>query len=95
VANAARDQAHTAIDAVRDGGRLATITSDPPAEQRSIQIASVYVRPDGAQLQGAVDLYNDGRVSIEVGSAHPLADAALALDTAMRGSGGRAVVLKP
>jgi hypothetical protein len=55
----------------------------------------VYVRPDGAQLQGAVDPYRGGRLSIEVGSAHPLADAALALDTAMRGSGGRAVVLKP
>jgi NADPH:quinone reductase-like Zn-dependent oxidoreductase len=93
-ANAARDQAHTAIGAVRDGGRLATITSDPPAEQRSIQIVSVYVRPDGGQLQGAADLYGDGRVSIEVGSAHPLSDAALALDAAMRGSGGRAVVLK-
>jgi NADPH:quinone reductase-like Zn-dependent oxidoreductase len=93
-ANAAPDQAPTAIEAVRDGGRLATITSDPPAEQRSIQIASVYVRPDGAQLQAAVDLYGDGRLSIEIGSAHPLADAALALAAAMRGSGGRAVVLR-
>lgn len=55
-ANAARDQAHIAVDAVRDGGRLATITSDPPTGQRSIQIVSVYVRPDGAQLQEAVVL---------------------------------------
>ena len=93
VANAARDQAATAIDAVRDGGRLATITSDPPAEQRSIQIASVYVRPDGAQLQAALDLYGEGRLTIEVRPAYPIADAAAALDAATRGSGGAAIVL--
>jgi hypothetical protein len=33
----------------RDGGRLATITSDPEP-QHEFQIASVYVRPDAAQL---------------------------------------------
>jgi NADPH:quinone reductase-like Zn-dependent oxidoreductase len=94
-ANAARDQAPRAIEAVRDGGRLATITADPPAEQRSIQIASVYVRPDGARLQGAVDLYGDGRLSIEVGRAYPIAEAAAALEAATRGSGGKAIVLGP
>ncbi len=92
-ANAARDQAPTAIDAVRDGGRLATITSDPPAEQRSVQIASVYVRPDGAQLQRVADLYGEGRLSLEVGRVYPIADAAAALEAATRGSGGMAVVL--
>ena len=92
-ANAARDQAPTTIDAVRDRGRLATLTSDPPGEQRSIQISSVYVRSDGRQLQGAVDLYGDGRLSIEVGRAYPIADAARALEAATRGSGGKAIVL--
>ncbi len=91
--NAARGAADEAIGSVRDGGRLATITGDPPSEQRSIQISSVYVRPDGRQLQGAVDLYGEGRLTIEVGPAYPLADAAAALEAAMRGSGGRAVVL--
>ncbi len=92
-ANAARGQAIAAIDAVRDGGRLATITSDPPGPQRSIEISSVYVRANGGQLQAAADLCGDGRLRIEVGPAYPLADAALALEAATRGSGGAAVVL--
>jgi NADPH:quinone reductase-like Zn-dependent oxidoreductase len=92
-ANAARDRATTAIGAIRDGGRLATITGDPPDAQRSIQISSVYVRPDGPQLQAAADLHGEGRLSIEVGAAHPVADAALALEAAIRGSGGAAIVL--
>jgi NADPH:quinone reductase-like Zn-dependent oxidoreductase len=92
-ANAARGQAAAAIDAVRAGGRLATITSDPPGAQRSIEVNSVYVRPDGAQLRAAADLCGDGRLRIEVGQAYPLAEAALALEAATRGSGGAAVVL--
>jgi NADPH:quinone reductase-like Zn-dependent oxidoreductase len=91
--NAAPGAADAAIGTVRDGGRLATITSDPPSEQRSIQISSVYVRPDGRQLQGVVDLYGKGRLTIEVGPAYPIAEAASALEAAKRGSGGRAIVL--
>ena len=91
--NAAPDGAAAAIGSVRDGGRLATITSDPPSEQRSIQISSVYVRPDGRQLQDAVDLYAEGRLTIELGAAYAIADAATALEAAVRGSGGRAIVL--
>ncbi len=92
--NAAPGAADAAIGSVRDGGRLATITGDPPSEQRSIQISSVYVRPDGRQLQGAVDLYGEGRLTIEAGPAYPIADAATALEAAMHGSGGRAIVLE-
>ena len=39
-----------AIGAVRDGGRLATITQDPPDERRGIEISSVIVQPDGRAL---------------------------------------------
>src|SRR3954467_14985414 len=41
VANAALDGSTDAIGTVRDGGRLATITQDPPGEQRGIEISSV------------------------------------------------------
>src|SRR4051795_2200413 len=45
-----------AIRAVRDGGRLATITSDPHEQDRGITVSSVYVRPDGGQLDGLAGL---------------------------------------
>jgi NADPH:quinone reductase-like Zn-dependent oxidoreductase len=91
--NAAPGQADTAIGVVRDGGRLATITSDPPNEQRSIQVSGVYVRPDGRQLQSALKLWSAGSLSVEVGWTFGLDDAARALETAIHGGGGRAVVL--
>ena len=95
-ANAGRDQAHIAVDAVRDGGRLATITSDPPTEQRSIQIVSVYVRPDGAQLQGAVDLYGDGQAQHRGRKGLPArrrGDRTRGGDARERRQGGRAQAL--
>ena len=48
--NAAPGQAATTLSAVADGGRLATITTDPPEEERGIVVSDVYVRPDGATL---------------------------------------------
>src|SRR5437763_15298033 len=45
--NAARGQAATTLKAVADGGRLATITGDPPREERGIAVSEVYVRPGG------------------------------------------------
>jgi NADPH:quinone reductase-like Zn-dependent oxidoreductase len=47
--NAARGGAAVAIRAVADGGRLATITSDPPSRQRDITVSNIYVRADGNQ----------------------------------------------
>ena len=47
VANAAPNGSADAIGTVRDGGRLATITEDPPDERRGIEISSVIVQPDG------------------------------------------------
>ncbi|MBV8219935.1 MAG: zinc-binding dehydrogenase [Solirubrobacterales bacterium] len=79
---------------MRDGGRLATITSEPPDGQRSIQISSVYVRPDGRQLRQAADLFDDGRLSIEVGHVFGVDEGAAALQAAMHGGGGKAVVLR-
>jgi NADPH:quinone reductase-like Zn-dependent oxidoreductase len=48
--NAAPGGAARAIEAVKDHGRLATITSDPPDAERGIQIRQVYVAPDGPGL---------------------------------------------
>ena len=51
VANAAPGGAAAAMTALADGGRLATITPDPPAPTRGISVTAVYVRSDGSQLE--------------------------------------------
>jgi NADPH:quinone reductase-like Zn-dependent oxidoreductase len=87
--------AASAIWAVADGGRLATITSDPPAEQRGITVYNVYVRPDGGQLRDLATRFGDGQLEIPVAASYDLADAARALAQVTGGHAGGAVVLTP
>src|SRR5690242_9335166 len=60
-ANAVPEGSAEAIGAVRDGGRLATITSDAPDGQRGIAVSSVIVRPDGPTLAAMADLLAAGQ----------------------------------
>jgi NADPH:quinone reductase-like Zn-dependent oxidoreductase len=92
-ANAARGGASTALRAVATGGRLATITGDPPESERSVAVSSVYVRPDGRQLSTLVALLVDGTLSFEVSIVHPLAHAATALADAAAGRTDGPVVI--
>jgi NADPH:quinone reductase-like Zn-dependent oxidoreductase len=94
-ANAVPGGAADAIRAVRDAGRLATITSDPPEATRGIVVSSVYVRADGAQLRKLVKLLGAGSLEVPVGSVFDLDDAAAALAAAVRGRSGGAIVLTP
>jgi len=87
-ANAARSGAATALRPVRDGGRLATITSDPPEPERGIGISSVYVRPNGGQLDRAVQALAGGQLEFKLGARFPLPQADAALKRAIRGAGG-------
>lgn len=91
--NAAPGGAADAIRAVADGGRLATITSDPPAQERGITVSSVYVRPDGGQLRSLAPLLEDGTLEISVAITYGLADASAALATAVSGRAGGAIAL--
>jgi NADPH:quinone reductase-like Zn-dependent oxidoreductase len=93
-ANATSGGEADAIRAVRDGGRLVTITSDPPSEERGITVTSLIVRADGPQLGEMVDLLAAGKLDIAVTSTFGLAEAAAALAAAQAGHGG-AVVLRP
>jgi NADPH:quinone reductase-like Zn-dependent oxidoreductase len=92
-ANTARGAAGSAIVAVRDGGRLATITSDPPRQDRGITVSSVYVRADSAQLASAARALSGGHLPFVVGSEFALEDAAAALARAVRGAGGAVALL--
>jgi NADPH:quinone reductase-like Zn-dependent oxidoreductase len=94
-ANAAPGGAASAIEAVADGGRLATITSDPPDGQRGITVSSTYIRPDGDQLRELATRFADGQLQIPVAASYRLADAAQALALAVGGHAAGAVVLTP
>jgi len=91
--NAATGGATDAIRTVTDRGRLATITSDPPAEERGITVASVYVRPDGGRLRNLAQLLAEGQLEVSVGTTYGLLDAAEALAKAVSGRAGGAVAL--
>jgi NADPH:quinone reductase-like Zn-dependent oxidoreductase len=90
-ANAAPDGAAGALAAVRDGGRLVTITSDPPESERGIEVVSLYVRADREQLAVAGRDLAAGRLDFELGASFPLAEAAAALDRAVAGGGAIAL----
>jgi NADPH:quinone reductase-like Zn-dependent oxidoreductase len=91
--NAAPGGAAAALQAVADDGRLATITGDPPLPERGITVADVYVRADGAQLAELAAALADGQLSLDVAATMPLTDAARALQSAVGGHVGGAIVL--
>ena len=94
-ANAARGGSVDAVRAVRDGGRLATITADLPDAERDIAMRAVQVVPDGARLANLVQLLVQGVLTVTVAGSFPLERAAEALAQARHGAHGSATVLRP
>jgi NADPH:quinone reductase-like Zn-dependent oxidoreductase len=94
-ANAVPGGSVRAIRAVRDSGRLATITSDPPPAERDITVRAVLVAPDGARLTALVRLLSEGALTVRVGERFPLEQGAAALARVGRAAPGSAVVLVP
>jgi len=91
--NAAPGGAAAALQAVAAGGRLATITGDPPPPERGVEITDVYVRADGARLAALVETLAHGRLSLHLAATRPLAQAATALQDAVAGRVAGASVL--
>lgn len=91
--NAARGGAAGALQAVADGGRLATITGDPPTPQRGVTVANIYVEADGERLAVLAEALEDGLLTLDVGARFELADAATALQRAVTGRAAGATVL--
>jgi NADPH:quinone reductase-like Zn-dependent oxidoreductase len=91
--NAARGGAASALQAVADDGRLATITGDPPTPERGVTVANVYVEADGKRLAALAEALEDGLLSLNVGARFALADAATALQGAVTGRAAGATVL--
>lgn len=93
VANAAPKGAAAAMTALSDGGRLATITSDPPASVRGISVAAVYVRSDGAQLEELTALLDSRRLTMPTPRSCNLDQAAFALSQVIAGRDASGVVI--
>jgi NADPH:quinone reductase-like Zn-dependent oxidoreductase len=91
--NAAPGGAASALQAVADNGRLATITGDPPTPERGVTVANVYVEADGERLGGLAEALGAGLLSLNVVARFALADAATALQGAVTGRAGGAIVL--
>jgi NADPH:quinone reductase-like Zn-dependent oxidoreductase len=91
--NAARSGSADAVRAIRDGGRLATITADLPPAERGIVLSDIVVVPDGARLTRLIPLLTPE--AITVGASYPLAEAATAMARVRQGTHGMAVVLEP
>jgi len=94
-ANAVPSGSVQAMQAVRDRGRLATITSDPPATERDITVRAVLVAPDGTRLSSLVQLLDRGALTVSVGERFSLEQGAAALARVGHGAPGSAVVLLP
>ena len=94
-ANAARSGSSEAVKAVRDGGRLATITADLPGAERGITMLAVQVVPDGRRLGGLVQLLAHGALTVSVAERFPLQQAVAALALARSGAHGSAITLRP
>jgi NADPH:quinone reductase-like Zn-dependent oxidoreductase len=91
--NAVRGGATTALAVVAPGGRLATITGDPPGPERGINVVDVYVRPDGGRLEALAALLGEGLLSLNVAGLYPLQETSRALQRVASGGAGGAVVL--
>ncbi|WP_241520409.1 NADP-dependent oxidoreductase [Mycobacterium paraense] len=93
VANAAPAGAAEAMTALTDGGRLATISPDPPASTRGIGVTAVYVRSDGAQLDRLTALLASRRLSMPIPRSCGLDQAAAALAHVVAGHEPSGVVI--
>ena len=91
--NAARGGAASALQAVGNDGRLATITGDPPSPERGVTVANVYVEADGERLAALAEALEEGLLALHVGATFSLADAATALQAAVSGRAAGATVL--
>jgi NADPH:quinone reductase-like Zn-dependent oxidoreductase len=95
VANAVPGQASVALQTVHPGGRLATITGDPPPERDGITVSDVYVRADGEQLQRVTTLLEQRRTRIRIAGVYGLEQVAQALSAVVDGHLRGAAILEP
>ncbi len=95
VANAVVGGAATAMTTLLDGGRLATITSDPPPVDRGITVTNVYVRSDGPQLSWLAALLGQHQLNMPTPRRCGIDEAAAALAQVVAGHATSGMVITP
>jgi NADPH:quinone reductase-like Zn-dependent oxidoreductase len=93
--NAVRGEAGVTLEAVQPGGRLVTITGDPPPERDGITVSTVNVRADGDQLQRVAALLEQRQARIPIAGVYALEQAAQALSAVVDGRIRGAAILEP
>ena len=87
--------AEAALPLVRDGGRLCSLTSDAPAEERGITSGDLYVEPNAAQLVQLAQQAAAGTLKLAP-EPLPLNEGPAAFARVVTGrAGGRKIVLTP
>ncbi|GAA2483889.1 NADP-dependent oxidoreductase [Streptomyces longisporus] len=85
--------ADAALPLVRDGGRLCSLTSDAPAEERGITSWDLYVEPNAAQLVQLAEQAAAGALKLAPEPV-PLSEGPAAFARAVAGrAGGKKIVL--
>jgi NADPH:quinone reductase-like Zn-dependent oxidoreductase len=92
-ANAGRGAASTLIPLMTDGGRLATITGDPPTAERGIEVIDCYVRPDGAALEQIAARFAGRGLSVPLSATYEFATADKALAEAVSGKSAGGIII--
>lgn len=95
VINAVRGAAPSLLPLVAAGGRLVTITGDPPASERGIEVRNPIVAPGGLELEAAADLVARVGPRVTIAETASLQEAAGALQRVVQGSVGGARVVDP
>ncbi|MFD5388597.1 NADP-dependent oxidoreductase [Streptomyces sp. NPDC127074] len=89
----ATSTAGDALPLVRDGGRLCSLTSDAPPEERGITSWDLYVEPDAAQLAHLAEQVATGTLKLAP-EPLPLSEGPAAFARVVTGrAGGRKIVL--
>jgi NADPH:quinone reductase-like Zn-dependent oxidoreductase len=93
--NAVRGAAASLLPLVLDGGRLATITSDPPPGERQIRVSNAYVSPNGSLLEQLAASFAQRGLAIPIAGVHGLSEAGEVLAEVASGRAAGGVVLDP
>lgn len=95
VVNAVPGAALSLMTLIADGGRLVTITGDPPDSDRGIVVTNLYVAPDGNSLDRVATEFVGKGLALPVAAVYGLGQASKALDEAVAGSQPGGLVLDP
>ena len=93
--NAVPGAAASLMPLIMDGGRLATITTDPPPGERQIRVSSVIVSPNGIMLEQLAARFAQDGLTIPVAGVYSLLEADRALSEVLSGRPAGGVVIDP